>query len=91
MCITVSEPSPESKPENKPPTMTCCSLELPESSVSITVTDASPESLDTAQVPLSNTSIVTNTAHQKRAAFRRGSGAVTIHQAIVHHESEDRR
>lgn len=91
VCITVSEPSPESKPENEPPIVTHCSLELPESAVSITVTDASPESSDTAQSPPSTTTSTTNNAHQKRAAFRRGSEAVTIHHALVHRESEDDR
>ncbi|XP_065216673.1 sodium channel protein 60E isoform X2 [Planococcus citri] len=91
VCITVSEPSPESKPENEPPVVTQCSLELPESAVSITVTDASPESSDTAQSPPSTATSTTNTAHQKRAAFRRGSEAVTIHHALVHRESGDER
>lgn len=91
VCITVSEPSPESKPENEPPVVTQCSLELPESGVSILVTDASPESSDTAQSPPSIATSTTNTAHQKRAAFRRGSEAVTIHHALVHRESGDDR
>lgn len=92
VCITVSEPSPESKPEDEPPVITHCSLELPESTVSITVTDASPESSDTAQSPpitfVAGTN-TTNSAHQKRAAFRRGSEAITIHHALVHRESDD--
>lgn len=93
VCITVSEPSPESKPEYEPPVVTQCSLELPESAVRITVTDASPESSVATQSPPAVTFVASananGSAHQKRAAFRRGSEAITIHHALVHRESED--
>lgn len=85
----VSEPSPESKTEYEAPAPSQCHLELPESTVSITVTDASPESSDTTLSPPSAAVSCSNSAHEKRAAFRRGSEAITVHHALVHRESED--
>ncbi|KAK7584284.1 hypothetical protein V9T40_005247 [Parthenolecanium corni] len=89
VCIMVSEPSPESKTEYEAPAPSQCHLELPESTVSITVTDASPESSDTTLSPPSAAVSCSNSAHEKRAAFRRGSEAITVHHALVHRESED--
>lgn len=86
----VSEPSPESKLECEAPVTSQCHLELPESTVSITVTDASPESSDaTLSPPSTAVAGPNNSAHEKRAAFRRGSEAITVHHALVHRESED--
>lgn len=89
VCIMVSEPSPESKIECEAPATSQCRLELPESTVSITVTDASPESSDTPLSPPSAAVPGSNSAHEKRAAFRRGSEAIAVHHAVVHRESED--
>lgn len=112
MCITVSEPSPESKAEGinvvAPTVGTAAhSLELPESEVSIIVTDPSPDTSEatptlpklprpttTVAVASAATSTITSSAHQKRAAFRRGSEAVTTIQlqaaaTVVHRDSEE--
>lgn len=75
VCITVSEPSPETPQLPKQ-----CSLDLPDVGVHITVTEPSPES--TAPPP-------SQPAHIRRAAFRRSSEATIVHAALVHRESEE--
>lgn len=73
----MSEPSPESQVQIKPVQNKQCSLDLPDTGVSITVTEPSPE---TAAPP---------PAHIRRAAFRRASEATIVHAALVHRESEE--
>jgi len=110
--ITISEPSPEAKPNALLP------LSLDEggdvaagcadrkqqnnqqlqqqqqqaaANVSITITDASPESACSAKpLPASNVQQpVGPTAHNKRLAFRRASEAKIVqHKALVHRTSE---
>ncbi|VVC43878.1 Voltage gated sodium channel, alpha subunit,Voltage-dependent L-type calcium channel, IQ- [Cinara cedri] len=102
--ITISEPSPEAKPNAMLP------LSLQDegtgdadrnrkqlaSNVSITITDASPDGasgpkpLPAAGAPVMTAAAgTTTTAHTKRLAFRRASEAKIVqHKALVHRTSE---
>ncbi|XP_050539645.1 sodium channel protein 60E-like isoform X2 [Daktulosphaira vitifoliae] len=94
--ITISEPSPESKPYVLPLTLNRNGLKdltdhSPQTSnVSITITDASPDSHSVESQGLPTSSATSGTsAHCKRLAFRRATEAKIIqHKALVHRASE---
>lgn len=95
MHITISEPSPEAKPHVLPLPLNGNGLKdldhpLQAANVSITITDASPDShsVESRGLPISST-ISGTSAHSKRMAFRRASEAKIIqHKALVHRTSE---
>ncbi|XP_050422865.1 LOW QUALITY PROTEIN: sodium channel protein 60E-like [Adelges cooleyi] len=98
--ITISEPSPESKPSVLPLTLNGQRLEesiglrQPQTAnVSITITDASPDSsvAESRALAAQTTAAAAGnaTAHSKRLAFRRATEAKIVqHKALVHRASE---
>jgi len=107
--ITISEPSPEAKPnvvlplsldEGGDVAARCADRKQQQhqllqqqaaANVSITITDASPESACGARpLPAANVQQQAGpTAHNKRLAFRRASEAKIVqHKALVHRTSE---